>query len=137
MSFTVRLLKQNGDIMIERSSSQTDGGKEANRASHQEKFKLLYDSLLDLYNNFLTSAFSVSGFLLLVIGWLITSETAQCTLKEHSGLKYIGIIALLFAVVLYIFSLTESGTIRGRLSWSLRNLIICHYTSMKREESQA
>ncbi len=68
----------------------------------KEKFTLLYDSLNDLYNRFITGALRVAGFLLLVTGWLLTSETAQKTLSAHDLLKPLGIITLSISACLFV-----------------------------------
>ncbi len=64
--------------------------------SPKERFEFLYSSLCKHYSQILDIALKVTGFLLLVMGWLVTSQTAQESLNIFPSLRGVGIAAVLF-----------------------------------------
>jgi len=91
------------------------GNSERLQASHTERFSILYSSLLKFHEGFVGNAFKVAGFQLLVIGWLLTSVTAQKTLSGSVLFRALAVAGLILASFLY-------GVISCRV-WRLSNQI--------------
>ena len=83
---------------------------EKKQATSEEIFQVLYNSLLKFHTGFVASAFQVTGFLLLIMGWILTSDTAQNTLENSVYLRSLAVTGLAMASVLY-------GVISFRVRW--------------------
>ena len=70
------------------------------QASPKEQFDQLFGQLKELYTLFFDSFSKLSASYMLIIGWLITSESARSFLKMHREVAYlfIAILAVLSAV---------------------------------------
>ncbi len=74
----------------------------------REKFDLLLESLKDIQGEFLADNMKVIGFLLIAIGWLVTSEKSRAYLKSRPVVGYFAIGCIIIASgihVLYNFHL--------------------------------
>jgi len=74
------------------------------QASDKEKFDLLYASLQKYHLGFIDSSFKVVGFLLLVMGWLLTSTAARTSLQENVYLSALAIAGLLVSGFVFTMS---------------------------------
>ena len=70
-------------------------------ATDAEKFELLYDALRAYQTGFVDAAFRVAAFILLVLGWLITSGDARSFLHAHQEGRLTAIAALALAAGIY------------------------------------
>ena len=70
----------------------------------KDKFDLLYATLCETQNGLLDSTAKVAGLLLLVTGWIVTSESAQKFIKANEFFKYLALIILLIAFALYVWA---------------------------------
>lgn len=73
-------------------------------ANAKEQFDLLYDSLANLHAGFVESAFKVTGFLLVVVGWIVTSTSARSAIGSSMPLVVLSTTALVLASCLYLLS---------------------------------
>ncbi len=84
-----------------------------------EKFALLHDSLMGLYQDYVNDIYKTIAFLLLAIGWFLTSENARNFLRTNavafrSALAAIPVIATVH-VILAISTYWDSLQTMGRL----------------------
>lgn len=73
-------------------------------AGAKEQFELLFSKLKHLNDSALDSAFKVTGFLILVTGWVVTSDNARAFLQDDPVVRWaavlvVGMAAVAFAVV--------------------------------------
>lgn len=64
-------------------------------------FDVLFESLKDYHQGFLDSAFKATGFLILVLGWLLTSKEARAYLAGSARARRLGAIALGLGFAVY------------------------------------
>ena len=76
------------------STSQTNQSK--------QEFDVLYATLREIQTSLLDSTAKVAGFLLLVTGWLVTSEGARKFLQSDKASKYLALISLAGAFAFYV-----------------------------------
>ena len=69
--------------------------------SAAEAFKFLYAQLASYQLSFFDNALKVTASLLLVAGWVITSESARDLLRVQAVLRYAGALLVLFCSALY------------------------------------
>jgi hypothetical protein len=67
------------------------------------QFGVLYDSLSGYHQGFIDSAFRVTGFLLLVLGWLLTSKEAREYLGRDETARRLVSAGLTMAAAIYAF----------------------------------
>jgi len=71
-------------------------------APPKEVFELLHDSLVKYHDGFVEGGYKVVGFLLLVLAWLLTSQSTQSLFSDSLEARAIASVALLIGVVLYV-----------------------------------
>jgi len=59
--------------------------------------KILIEALRDYKADFVSTGYSTMGFLLLIAGWLITSDKARDFIRIHTSVSIIGIILIVSA----------------------------------------
>lgn len=64
-------------------------------------FDVLYQSLKDYQSGFFDGAFTTSGFLVLVIGWVLTSKEARAYLGANVRARRLCALALLTGLAIY------------------------------------
>ncbi len=69
-----------------------------------EAFNFLFDILKDLNKSYSQNVMSTLGFILLTIGWIITSDKSRSFLSSSNSIRFsaiavVGIIALIHSVV--------------------------------------
>ena len=69
-------------------------------------FELLRDDLIRFYERFLETGFKTGGILLIILGWLVGTESASKFFKGESVLIYGGISLLLAGGLIYVITLT-------------------------------
>ena len=70
-------------------------------ASEEAKFDLLYEALKGYQTGFIDAAFKTTASLLVVAGWLMTSEAARKFLGGSPVLRRTAVVAILIAGLLY------------------------------------
>jgi hypothetical protein len=87
--------------------------------SASEAFKFLYAQLASYQLSFFDSALKVTASLLLVAGWVITSESARELLRARAVLRYAGALLVMFCSALYALMMWRlhgmSGITKGLL----------------------
>jgi hypothetical protein len=73
----------------------------ASGADEKARFEILFDALRDYQQGLVDNTAKTAGFLLLSIGWLVTSETARKALGADWLLRSASSAAVLVGVVLY------------------------------------
>lgn len=73
----------------------------AQKADEKARFDILFETLRDYQQGLLDNTAKTAGFLLLSIGWLVTSETARDTLSSDGRLRGATASAVFLAVTLY------------------------------------
>src|SRR5689334_16519625 len=71
------------------------------RGTKKEQFELLYGILKAYHDSSLDTALKAMGFLLLVMGWVLTSENARVFLARDQALQWASIAVLAMAAVLF------------------------------------
>ena len=64
-------------------------------------FEVLFGSLKDYQSGLLAGSFTTSGFLILVIGWLLTSKEARSFLGNNASARRLGALALGVGFLVY------------------------------------
>jgi hypothetical protein len=70
-------------------------------ATAKERFDLLYAKLKHHHDSALDSAFKFAGLLLLMIGWIVTSDSSRNFLKGDVFIRWGAITAILLGAVVY------------------------------------
>ena len=71
--------------------------------SRQKQFDVLFSTLGNLQTGVMSGTSQVAGFLLVVIGWLATSEKALGLLPSHSPNRSMVAVALVAAFGFYVY----------------------------------
>lgn len=79
-------------------------------ASVKEQFELLYSKLKYFNDSSLDSAFKVTGFLILVTGWVVTSDNARAFLQSDPVVRWAAVLVVLMAAV--AFAVVARGMMR-------------------------
>lgn len=68
----------------------------------KDKFELLYSITKQWYDSLIAFQFRFTGFILLVLGWLITTENTKNFIRSHKQISNVSIpILLIFTVALH------------------------------------
>ena len=67
------------------------------KATDEKKFDHLYDNLLKYHTVFIETSFKLAGLFLLVIGWLLTSKSAQASFQGSKWLSFMAIVGLIIS----------------------------------------
>jgi hypothetical protein len=67
----------------------------------KEQFELLYGILKSLHDNSLDTVLKAMGFLLLAMGWVVTSESARVFLAGDRTLRWAAVSVLAMAAILF------------------------------------
>ncbi len=86
-------------------------------AAEKGKFLILYGSYSRAYERFLENGFKALATFLVVLGWLLSSDTAQKFLAANAAMRW-GAIALIVLAALFVVSTFRHVS---RLSMSLRS----------------
>lgn len=78
--------------------------------SVKEQFDLLYSKLKFLNESALDSAFKVTGFLILVTGWVVTSDNARVFLAGDPVVRWASVVVVLVGAV--AFAVVAQGMMR-------------------------
>lgn len=70
-------------------------------ASVKEQFDLLYSLLRYYTDSAMESAFKVTGFLVLVTGWVMTSDNARAILGHDPVSRWTAVVTVLFAAGMF------------------------------------
>ena len=68
--------------------------------------KLLIEALRDYKTDFVSTGYSTMGFLLLVVGWLLTSSSAREYIRSHASISIIGIVLIISSFIGYLIGAT-------------------------------
>lgn len=71
------------------------------QARDKECFTILHNNLIHFHEAFVSNSVKVSGFFLLIIGWISTSETAQQTLGRSELFRTLAVVILVLGAVMY------------------------------------
>ena len=71
------------------------------RLSPAESFKALFDALKDYQGKALDSGYKTLGFMVIALGWLMTSKDTRQFLESHPGVCNAGIVFLAVGCVCY------------------------------------
>jgi hypothetical protein len=103
----------------------------------QEEFKTLLEALKGYQANSLDSGYKTLGFMVIALGWLITSEGARTFLKANWNIRFATLIFLGLSVIGYgfmayrVYSLSRSVLAKlERLGYAKRE-VYEHYAISK------
>ena len=70
------------------------------KATKKEELEYSYKILLDSYNKYLDNVFKTIGFLIVMIGWLITSENSRLFFQENKLARniFLGVISVMWLI---------------------------------------
>lgn len=72
------------------------------RASDKEKFELLHGMLIKYYDGLFDGTMKAAGVLVIVAGWIATSDSLSNLLNRSIWLRYFGVAAVVFAYALFL-----------------------------------
>jgi hypothetical protein len=72
-----------------------------------EPFKYLVDAVKDVTNMFSQFEFTVTASVLLVMGWILTSDKARAFIQDKKGIKVGFTLVALIAYIVEIYLLAE------------------------------
>jgi hypothetical protein len=72
------------------------------QASDKEKFELLHGVLLKYYDGLFDGTMKTAGVLVIVAGWIATSDSLSNLLNRSVWLRYFGVTVVIFAYALYL-----------------------------------
>lgn len=103
----------------------------------QEHFKILLEALKGYQTSFLDSGYKTLGFMVIALGWLITSDGARKFLTTHENIRLAALLFLGLGVIGYgfmayrVYSLSRSVLIKlERLGYASRE-VYEHYAISK------
>ena len=101
-------------------------------------FELLYEQLVYFHDGFFDGGYKVVGSLLLILGWLVTSDKARAALRHSPLLRMAGSVAILLCSVGYTFltlgleaKSQATAALLGRLDYFPRELYDAQVITMK------
>ena len=106
--------------MKERREAASDVQTEA--APPKEIFALLHASFVKHREGLIQGGYKVVGFLLVVLGWLLTSASARTLFTDSPGAKLIASFALLLGVPFYAWDARRTMAISQELYVKLQEL---------------
>jgi hypothetical protein len=65
----------------------------------KERFDVLFGSYARIHERFVETAYKVTGMLLVVLGWLLSSQTARTLLHEDVAIRVICVAVILIAAL--------------------------------------
>lgn len=74
----------------------------AETASVDKRFDILHQALVEYQQRMISTGLSVAGFILVVIGWLVTSSNVQKLLHDKPRSRVEGAAILLLALIAYL-----------------------------------
>lgn len=87
-----------------------------------ELLKLVIDASKSNYQIYLNNVWATLGFLILVVGWILTSKESRSFLFKHERLRKILIYALIALVVIHFAILIELYIKSGELIKTMQNM---------------
>jgi hypothetical protein len=83
----------------EDTSQQTQPGFE--QADSEKKFEILFGSLKDKYNDYVADVMKTLAFLILCIGWFVTSDKSRDFFRRTVYIRFASIIALVVLAAIH------------------------------------
>jgi len=88
----------------------------------KERFDILYHSLERSYERFITSSVTVAGLVLVLIGWLLTSETAQKFFLCSTGATIVTVLLIGGLIYIYTSSILNVFNVNHSLHKMIKTL---------------
>ncbi len=94
----------------------------------KDKFNLAYESLKEIHNCYITDVMKTLAFLLICIGWFITSNKSREFYKNNKTVRISSIVALAVIGIIHIRDQINTYTASQHM---LSDLSIMNYIDMK------
>ena len=98
------------------------GGAPMHEPSPQEQFALLYERLEFYHDSAIDAVFKVTAPLLVVIGWVTTSESARAVLARDAAVRWCAVTAILLFAIQFSASAWSTTQCSRRIAVQLEAL---------------
>jgi hypothetical protein len=102
--------------------SKTSTQSPADLPTPEKRFDNLHASLVEYYERFISVGLSSVGFNLLVIGWVVSSASAQKFFRTHPPAVVLGVIVLSGAALGYVLLSLRICALLDKLKTQLKEL---------------
>ncbi len=104
------------------------------RDDAETRFNVLYGDLKDFHKGAFSGGFQATGFALIILGWLISSKTAQAFFAETPSRGYAAILAVILGSLIYVAAtcrLYKMSTVTANLLDTLAFMPSAYYSERR------
>jgi len=95
-------ITQQSEVNRESPQPSSQSQSETDRISINEKFSLLYESLKDIQSDYYTDIMKTLAFLIIGIGWFITSNKSRDFFRKNRVARISSLIAVVVLAMIHI-----------------------------------
>jgi hypothetical protein len=114
---TAKTYAQSSTPPTESRTAVNDG-----KAPAKEKLDYSYKILLDSYNKYLDNVFKTIGFLIVIIGWLITSDKSRLFFQENKWARATFLLVIVIMWLVHASSLFDNYVEGSKIMTSIEKL---------------